>query len=147
VALLEASNVSVGRGTDSPFELFGASFIDSRRLAEYLQERRIDGVRFEAATFTPRSDIYKSHLCRGVRITVTDRLAMDAGILGVEILSALHRLYPSVFQLQKALHLLGSRAALQAIEERKDPRDVAASWQGPLDEFCRLRSGYLLYED
>jgi uncharacterized protein YbbC (DUF1343 family)/CubicO group peptidase (beta-lactamase class C family) len=147
VALAEASNVSVGRGTDTPFELLGAPWIDGRRLAEHLRQRKIDGVKFEPTTFKPRGERFKGQRCSGIRITVTDRQALDAGLLGVEILSALHRLYPDVFQLRKSYGLIGSWATLQAIEKGKDPREIASSWQKALDEFRPLRARHLLYPD
>ena len=79
--------------------------------------------------------------------SVSDRQRLDSVLLGVEILSALYRLYPNDFQIDKALSLIGSRTVLQAIKEGKEPQSIAAAWQPPLDEFLRLRATYLLYTD
>lgn len=145
VALCEASNVSVGRGTHTPFELLGAPWIDAERLAAYLRGRSIAGVDFEPARFTPSGSIFKGEECRGVRIELNDRDALDSVFLGVELLSALQRLHPGVFQLDPALHLVGSRAVLRAIADGREPESIVASWQPELDEFRRRRAPYLLY--
>ena len=87
VGMVEAANVSVGRGTDTPFELMGAPWIDGKVLADHLNGRRIAGVRFEAATFTPREWVYPGQRCEGVRIVLTDRNRLDSPLLGVELMA------------------------------------------------------------
>jgi uncharacterized protein YbbC (DUF1343 family) len=145
VAMVEGSNVSVGRGTDTPFELLGAPWIDGRELAFYLNDRKIEGVRFMPADFTPASRPFKDEVCHGVQIVLVDRQALDSPALGVEIASALHRLYPKSFQLDKTLGLIGSREVLQLIKAGQDPKGIAQQWQRPLEEFCKVRAKYLLY--
>ena len=145
VALCEASNVSVGRGTDTPFELLGAPWIDAERLAAYLRDRSIAGVDFEAARFTPSAANFKGEECRGVRIELKDRNALKPVAMGIELLFALNRLYPRVFRLDPALHLVGSRAVLQAIADGLAPESIVASWQPQLDDFRRRSTPYLLY--
>lgn len=145
VALVEGANLSVGRGTDSPFELLGAPWIDGGRLAAYLNGRGIPGVRFEAADFVPRENRYGQQLCHGVRIVLVDRETLDAPALGVEIASALQRLYPTQFELDKTLGMIGARWVVQAIKDGQDPREIAQRWQGRLAAFRALRAKYLLY--
>jgi uncharacterized protein YbbC (DUF1343 family) len=145
VAVVEGSNVSVGRGTDTPFELFGAPWVDGRDLADYLNDRAIQGVRFEPADFTPQTHRYKNEVCQGVRISLTDRQALDSPALGIEIVSALHRLYPKDFQVDKTLGMIGSREVLQAIKTGLDPTFILQAWQISLEQFCKLRAKYLLY--
>lgn len=145
VGLLEGANLSVGRGTDSPFEQLGAPWINGKALANYLNRRRIAGVRFAPANFTPRENRYKDQRCDGIRIILTDRQQLDTSLLGIEMASALQRLYPDKFQLQKILGMVGARSVLQAITEGRDPRLVVSSWQGSLEEFNKLRAGHLLY--
>ena len=147
IALAEASNVSVGRGTNTPFEILGAPWIQANALAEDLHGRNIAGVMFQPTLFIPDASAFEGQLCYGVRIVLTDRRRLDSGLLGVEILSALCRLYPNDFQIDKALSLIGSQAVLQAIKEGDDPRSIAAAWQPALDDFRRLRAAYLLYPD
>jgi uncharacterized protein YbbC (DUF1343 family) len=145
VALVEGANASVGRGTDTPFEVLGAPWINAERLAAYLNNRNIHGVSFSPADFVPKSTPYKNKVCHGVRITLTDRMGLDVGTMGIEIVAALHKLYPDDFQLHKTLGLIGSRSVLRAIREGRDPRSIALQWQDSLDEFRGLRSKYLIY--
>jgi len=145
VAMVESTNVSVGRGTTAPFELLGAPWMNGEELASYLSHRNIQGVRFMPVEFTPNSSCFKNQLCRGVQIVLLDRQALDSPALGIEIASALYRLYRRSFQIDKALGLIGSREVLQAIRDGQDPTSIVQNWQGPLELFCRLRSKYLLY--
>lgn len=146
VELLRAGDVSVGRGTETPFELLGAPWIEGEQLAAYLEGRGIPGVRFVAADFTPAEDVHPSRRCQGVRLLLTDRSALDAGRLGVELLSALARLYPNDFRLEKTIRLLGSQRTLERIRAGDDPVEIVAGWREELDAFRRLRMNYLLYE-
>jgi uncharacterized protein YbbC (DUF1343 family) len=145
VAMVEGANVSVGRGTMTPFELFGAPWINGEELASYLNNRNIQGVRFIPVDFKPQSSRFKNQLCHGVQIVLLNRQILDSPALGIEIISALHRLYPKDFQLDKTLGLIGSRKVLQAIKAGQDPATIAQDWQGALEQFCMLRSKYLLY--
>ncbi|MCL4458186.1 MAG: DUF1343 domain-containing protein [Nitrospirae bacterium] len=145
VALVEGSNVSVGRGTDTPFEVFGAPWINAKELAKYLEGRGIKGARFSPVSFTPSNSIYKNRTCNGVKVTITDRQALDSTFLGIEIITALYKLYPEKFQLDKTLGLIGSRAVLQSIKEGRDPKSISLNWQPSLEEFLKLREKYLLY--
>ena len=148
LGLVEGTNISVGRGTDTPFELFGAPWIDGSALAESLNQRALPGVRFYPADFTPaRPYPYAGQVCHGVRILVTDRNVLDTPELGVEIASALHRLYSDPFQLQKMNTLLANRATLDAIRAGDDPGQIAETWSQSLAEFNRRRQAALLYPD
>jgi uncharacterized protein YbbC (DUF1343 family) len=128
-----------------PFELFGAPWIDAEELAAYLNNRKVQGVRFSPMDFTPDSSPFKNQLCHGVQIILVDRQALDSTALGVEIASALHRLYPKDFELDKTLSLIGGRKVLQAIQDGQDPNSIVLNWQNPLEQFRKLRSKYLLY--
>ncbi len=145
VALVEGANVSVGRGTSTPFEIFGSPWMNGEKLAEVLNSRKIPGVQFKAVDFTPYSHRFKNEVCHGVQVMLTDRQALDAAALGIEILSALWKLYPNDFEIEKTLHLVGARWVLQAIKEGQDPQSIAINWQESLKKFCKLREKYLLY--
>jgi uncharacterized protein YbbC (DUF1343 family) len=145
VAMVESTNVSVGRGTTTPFELLGAPWMNGEELASYLNNRRIQGVRFMPVDFTPNSSSFKDQLCHGIQIALLDRQVLDSPALGIEIASALHRLYPNDFHLDKTLGLIGSREVLQSVKEGQDPTSIVQNWQGLLEQFCKLRSKYLLY--
>jgi uncharacterized protein YbbC (DUF1343 family)/CubicO group peptidase (beta-lactamase class C family) len=145
VALVEGTNVSVGRGTDTPFELLGAPWIKSRELAQYLNTREISGVRFVPTTFTPNASTYSGQRCEGVNFILIDRNAFDAPELGIELASALHKLYPDQFQLQKMNDILVNQSAYDAIVRGEDPRRIAADWQPSLDKFQQTRQKYIVY--
>jgi uncharacterized protein YbbC (DUF1343 family) len=145
VAMVEGANVSVGRGTPTPFELLGAPWIDAQELTAYLNERNIPGVRFLPADFMPESGHFEKQFCHGVQVVLINRQELDSPALGLEIASALQRLYPKDFQLEKILPLIGTREVLQAIQEGQDPNSIVLQWQGPLEQFHKLRSKYLLY--
>jgi uncharacterized protein YbbC (DUF1343 family)/CubicO group peptidase (beta-lactamase class C family) len=145
VAMVEGANVSVGRGTDTPFELLGAPWMDSKNFAAYLNARNIQGVRFVPADFKPSSSSFADHLCHGVQIILIDRQALDPAELGVELAAALWKLYPQDFQLEKTLPLIGARWVLEAIKAGKDPRRIVYEWQDALQQFRTLRAKYLLY--
>jgi uncharacterized protein YbbC (DUF1343 family)/CubicO group peptidase (beta-lactamase class C family) len=145
VGMIEATNISVGRGTDTPFELIGAPWIEPMQLASYLNAREIDGVRFVPVEFTPASSEYAAELCRGVNIVVTDRNALDAPEMGAEIASALHRLYPDRYKIERLDTLMVSQSSMEAITAGSDPRRIAEDWQDEDEKFIALRQKYLLY--
>jgi uncharacterized protein YbbC (DUF1343 family)/CubicO group peptidase (beta-lactamase class C family) len=146
VAMVEGANVSVGRGTDTPFEVLGAPWIDGKRLAGELNERKIQGVRFLPFEFTPRESRFANEACYGVQINLLDRDALDAPEMGVEIATALYKLFPKDFQIDQALPLIGSREVLDGIKRHHDPRRSAYHWeQDTLSPFRKMRAQYLLY--
>jgi uncharacterized protein YbbC (DUF1343 family)/CubicO group peptidase (beta-lactamase class C family) len=146
VALVEGTNVSVGRGTDTPFELVGAPWIDARQFADYLNARQIAGVRFVARSFTPTSSTYAGQLCNGVNIILLDRTVLDAPELGIELASALHKLHPSQYQMARMIEILANRVTYDAIRAGQDPRTMAESWREALQQFQELRQKYLIYK-
>lgn len=145
VALIEGTNVSVGRGTDTPFQLVGAPWIKPKQLAAYLNARLIAGVRFVPTEFAPASATYGGQRCGGVQIVLTNRETLDAPELGIELASALHKLYPQEFELTKMSALLANQAALQGLQSGEDPRRIAEDWRDGLDRFLQVRAKYLLY--
>ena len=145
VGMIESANVSVGRGTATPFEVVGAPWIAGDRLARYLTDRCLAGVRFEPVSFVPSASPYARQRCGGVRVRLTDRNALNVAALGVELAAALYHLYPGQFQIDRTVGMIGSRQVLQAIKQGADPRDIERQWQPRLKDFERLRSKYLLY--
>ncbi len=146
VALIEGTNVSIGRGTDTPFEWIGAPWIKARELAEYLNSRALSGLRFVPVSFTPTSSVYSGQLCQGVNIVVLDRNTVDAPELGVELAAALHKLYPKEFKIERMAELLVNQAAFDALVAGQDPRRVAEGWRESLEKFGEMRAKYLLYK-
>jgi uncharacterized protein YbbC (DUF1343 family)/CubicO group peptidase (beta-lactamase class C family) len=145
IGMIEATNISVGRGTDTPFEVVGAPWIDAGTLARALNAREIGGVRFVPISFTPTSSEYADQRCGGVNIIVTDRNALDAPELGIEIASALHALYPDQYKIAGIDTLMRSKASLDAVAQGEDPRRIAEQWQDQIEQFTAMRSKYLLY--
>ncbi|HEU4891806.1 MAG TPA: exo-beta-N-acetylmuramidase NamZ domain-containing protein [Vicinamibacterales bacterium] len=145
VGAIESTNLSVGRGTDTPFEQIGAPWIDGVQLAETLNARAIPGVRFYPVRFTPLSSKYAKAECQGVFLVVTDRQALRPVRLGVELASALNRLYGSKFELESAERLFGSHEGLARIRAGEDPAVIASSWGAAEGRWRLLRAKYLLY--
>ncbi len=145
VGMIESANISVGRGTATPFEIIGAPWIAGDRLARYLTGRHLPGITFEAVAFTPGERPYAHHRCGGVRMKVVDRGALDVARLGVELAAALYRLYPGKFQFGQSVTMIGSRQVVQAIKNCEDPKVIERRWQPGLEAFGRLRARYLLY--
>ena len=145
VAWVEGTNVSVGRGTDTPFEVIGAPWIDSRKLTDYLNGRMIPGVHFAPARFTPAASRHANRESNGVRVTLQDRNALDSSVLGLELVAALAKLFPAHFELQRTASIIGSRAVFGAIQASTDPRVIASDWQDDLDKFRARRERHLLY--
>jgi uncharacterized protein YbbC (DUF1343 family) len=145
VGAIEWSNVSVGRGTDTPFEQVGAPWVDEVKLAESLNDRRVPGVRFYPVQFTPSSSVYANEICRGVFLVVTDRHALRPVRLGIEIAAALHRLHPDKYDFKNTVRLLGSQATVDRIRRGDDPAEIARSWAPAEEYWRRLRARYLLY--
>ncbi|MGB6691186.1 MAG: exo-beta-N-acetylmuramidase NamZ domain-containing protein [Terracidiphilus sp.] len=145
VGMIEATNISVGRGTDTPFELVGAPWIDPAALARYLNSRQLDGVRFIPVRFTPTSSVYANEPCGGVNLVVTDRNALDSPEMGIEIAAALVKLYPSQYKIDGLDTLMVNKSSLDALIAGEDPRRVAEDWQDADERFEKLRAPYLLY--
>jgi uncharacterized protein YbbC (DUF1343 family)/CubicO group peptidase (beta-lactamase class C family) len=143
--MIEGANVSVGRGTDTPFEVLGAPWMDGQKLADYLNARRIQGVRFIPMDFTPTAAKFQGELCHGVSVELLDRQALDSPELGVELAAALYKLFPGKFELDKTLPLVGSRDVIAAIRSGRDPRGIALAWGEELQSFLKIRERYLLY--
>ncbi len=146
VAIIEGSNVSVGRGTDTPFELVGAPWIKGKELAAYLNQRGIAGVRFVPVTFTPTSVWYSGQKCEGINLVVTDRNGFDGPELGIELASALHKLYAADFKLEKIQDLLVNQSVYDALVAGQDPRRIAQEWMDGLEKFEKVREKYLIYK-
>ncbi|MFO7693987.1 MAG: DUF1343 domain-containing protein [Vicinamibacterales bacterium] len=144
IGAIEASNLSVGRGTDTPFEHFGAPWIDGPRLAMELNRRNLPGVRFYPVSFTPASSRYANELCHGVFIIVTDREGMRPVRVGLEVASALYRLFPGAFEVDKVGRLFGADT-VRRIRAGEDPGAIAASWARGESGWRLLRSKYLRY--
>jgi len=144
IGIIETA-VSVGRGTETPFELVGAPYVDGATLARELMAMPLPGIRFEAAEFTPSSSVFAGKRCGGVRLIITDRNALRPVMTGVAIALVLHRLYPSELALDKVGPLLKDPATLEAIRADKPLPEIVAMWRADEAAFEARRAKYLLY--
>ena len=144
VGLLESA-LSVGRGTDTPFEVVGAPYIDDVKLAEALSSARLPGVSFVPIRFTPTLSIHKDQICKGVSILLTDRDRCNVVDVGLLLAETLYRLYPKDFDPDKMQHLLLHPPTLAAVKADKPLPEIRALWQKDLDDFMQRRAKYLIY--
>jgi uncharacterized protein YbbC (DUF1343 family)/CubicO group peptidase (beta-lactamase class C family) len=145
IGAIEYSNISVGRGTDQPFEQIGAPWIDGRALAATLNGRGIPGIRFYPITFTPTSSKYANQSCEGVFMVITSRVTLPSVRLGLEVAAALWKLHGDRYQMENTDRLFGSRAMLERAKAGEDPQRIAAEWLGAEARWRLLRAKYLLY--
>jgi uncharacterized protein YbbC (DUF1343 family) len=146
VGLIEGTNISVGRGTDTPFELVGAPWIKSKEFAAYLNARGIAGVRFVPVMFTPNSSNYSGQACQGVNIVLTDRNGFDGPEMGMELAAALLKLYASNWKIEKMQQLLVNQSVYEALATGQDPRRISQEWRDELQKFQKVREKYLIYK-
>ena len=146
IGLLETTNVSVGRGTDTPFEVVGAPWIDGRKLAAYLNDRDLPGVRFVPIRFKPNASVFKDEDLGGVNIVVTNRNILNSVRTGVEIASALRKLYPNDWQVDKYARLLVNQRVLNDVKGSDSPESIEKAWNDDLSAFKTRRSAFLLYK-
>jgi len=148
VGMIEYSkNLSVGRGTDAPFEQVGSDFIGGRELAAYLNTRQIPGIRVYPTSFTPVDSNFKGVRVEGVRFVITNRELLDAGRLGLELAAALQKLYPGRIDLTASKRLIGSDDVIRRLQAGDDPRAIQDSLTDSLAAFVKLRAPYLLYPE
>ena len=145
IGLLEATNVSVGRGTDAPFELVGAPWMDGKALAEKLNALSIGGVSFEAIEFSPRSAVHANKKCGGIRVKVTDRNAFEPITTGLRIAAALHELHPNDWDFESLDKMLKHKPAMEALRAQKSIVEVEGTWAEDLAAFKKKREAFLLY--
>jgi uncharacterized protein YbbC (DUF1343 family) len=146
IEILQAGGVSVGRGTDAPFEQFGAPWIHAETLVAELDGQEIPGVSFTPTQFTPTDGLYMGQACGAVSLRVTDQASFRSMLMGLQIIEALGHLYPQNFELAKTIELLGSLSTVEQLERGERPRAIIAGWAPQLDDFRRVRRKYLLYQ-
>jgi uncharacterized protein YbbC (DUF1343 family) len=146
IGLLETTNLSVGRGTDTPFELFGAPWLDAARLATELNGLKLPGVRFAPLMYTPDASKFEGELCNGVSITITDRSRFESVRTGLEIALILRKHWPDDWETSRYIRLLGNQAVLDAVLSGRPYVEVKNTYNAGLLEFLQRRSSFLLYD-
>jgi len=145
VGLLETTNLSVGRGTDTPFEVIGAPWLDGPALANGLNRASLPGVSFAPLEFTPDASKFAGEPCSGVRLTITDREAFDPLQTGLQIARQLALAYPDTWEIDALPRLLGNDATQRAIADSLPYADILAAYAPELAEFRKRRAQYLIY--
>jgi uncharacterized protein YbbC (DUF1343 family) len=144
--ILQNAGVSVGRGTEAPFEEFGAPWINGEDMAEVLNAKGLPGVHFANQPFIPVSGLYAGQHCGGVSVRVTDRAALRSMRIGLEIVAALNKKYPDHFDVNKILFLVGNDSTLQQLQSGTPVNEIIASWAKDIAAYDAARRRYFLYK-
>ena len=146
LGMIESSNISVGRGTDTPFAWIGAPWIDATQFAAALNRRMIPGIRFVPVEFTPQAPYpYAGQVCNGVQFVITNRNELNVPEMGIEIASMLNKMYPTQYHLDAIARLLANQATLKALQDHEDPESIADTWRDSVEQFMERRKAYLIY--
>src|SRR6266566_1320862 len=143
--ILQAGGVSVGRGTDRPFERIGAPWMRGAEFSEYMKRRSVPGVRFVPDRFTPDSGLFKGEMCEGASVVVTNRDSFASMRMGIEIAAALAKLYPRNFDATKIIALVGNAETIRRLKAGDSPAAIVGGWNEDLEIFRKMRAKYLLY--
>jgi uncharacterized protein YbbC (DUF1343 family) len=144
--ILQNAGVSVGRGTETPFEQFGAPWIDGEKIAAVLNAAHLPGLKFVAQSFIPVSGLYAGRRCGGVGIRITDRAEVRSMRMGIEIAALLEKMYPQDFDVSKTMALLGNAETVQKLKDGVSAAEILAAWQPALAAYDRTRRKYFLYK-
>ncbi|QDV48564.1 exo-beta-N-acetylmuramidase NamZ domain-containing protein [Gimesia fumaroli] len=145
IGLLETTNLSVGRGTDTPFEWIGAPWLDGMKLARQLNRSGLSGVRFVPVQFTPESSKFSGELCGGVNFIITDRGQFQSVRTGLEVAHQLRLLFPDQWETKSFNRLLGNQRVFDAVVAGQSVFAIQALSQQELAEFAVRRAKFLLY--
>ncbi len=145
IGLLETTNLSVGRGTDTPFEIIGSPWIENQKLSSFLNTKNLKGVRFVPISFTPKSSVFKGEKCNGINIIITNRNTFEPIKTGLVISLTLRELYPNKWEMKNYNRLLVSQKTLEMVKEKKTFEEIQNSWKRDLAEFKKRRKNFLLY--
>jgi len=149
LGILETTSISVGRGTERPFQLYGAPWVDSGRVVANLERRRIPGLIFARASFVPDAPghSYRGKSCYGVSVTITEREKLDPTLAGLHLVQAFYETHPERFRRYEgfATEVGDSEVWNLLTAKRVAPEVVAKRWKSDLERFSRVRERYLLY--
>jgi len=141
--LLEGKSVSVGRGTDTPFEIVGAPWFRAREVATYLNALKMPGVRFVPRRFRPAASLFKGEECQGIDIQIVNREVFDPVLMGMELLAASIKFHPG--KIEPTMRLLGSDEVLAKLKTGESGRQILNEARPQLEQFRKLREKYLIY--
>ena len=132
---------------DRPFEMYGAPFMDSQKVADNLAKRNIPGVRFVPFNFLPTVHVFKNQECHGVFAVITDRTKLNSQLAGLHLMQAFYECYPTEYKAERGFPRQSGDPNLwkSLIEDRLTPEQIVASWQPDINKFLKIREKYLLY--
>ena len=143
--IVEKTNMSVGRGTFAPFELYGAPWVDGKELARRMNGIGLPGLQFMPAEFTPERSAFAGESCSGVRVVLTDRGKLDCLRAGLTFLDAIYRLHGDAFDIERIGPMIGDPAVAEKIKAGVPVEKIVSDWQPRLRRFMKRRERYLLY--
>ncbi len=146
IEILQNAGVSVGRGTQRPFEEFGAPWLNGDEAAAALNARNLSGVHFAGQPFIPIAGLYSGQRCGGVSMRITDRFKVRSMRMGLEIAAILQKLYPKQFEVSKLIELVGNSDTVQQLQSGVPPEKIVANWSTALSTFDQVRRKYFLYK-
>ena len=147
VGLLELTNLATGRGTDTPFERFGAPWIDPIAFARELNGRNLPGVRFTPIRFTPKERQFAGQECGGVQVAITSRAEFEPVTMGLAIALSLRKLYREEWQTEGFRKMIADDATTAAVLEGRSLTDIEALWREELSAFRAVRAKYMIYPE
>ena len=147
MCLIEGTNISEGRGTDKPFLIFGAPWIDAAKLTTELNKLNLTGLKFSPTEFTPTASKFQNEKCLGCEIIITNRNKIDAFYTGVAIVDTLARMYPEnlEWKIKHFDRLCGTDMIRKEIEQKQPIAKLKTQWQKETKEFNKIRKKYLIY--
>jgi len=146
IGILETTNLSVGRGTERPFEWIGAPWLDGAKLAAALAQETLPGIRFVPARLTPAASVHKGKLCGGVHLFIDDWATFQPVRTGLAVAATLRRLYPEGWKIDRLDVLLVHEATWKGLATGTPWRDLERAWQPALEQFRDRRKACLLYD-
>ena len=145
IGLLETTNLSVGRGTDTPFEQIGAPYIQAREFANAMNARKLKGIRFVPIHFTPGSSKFNGQVCGGLNLVITDRDVFDPLATGLELAVALRAMYGEHWETKSLNRLLSHQQTYESIKAGASLGDIRSAYNNELQDFRQRRKAFLLY--
>lgn len=146
LGILEAGNISVGRGTTKPFKYYGSPWIDSDVLLGELNQYNINGLTMSKVNFTPDKSIYKNEKCYGIEFAIIDREKINPLRTGIIIIKSIYKLYPNKYKFNRLKHMIGNSYIVDMIKSERPIQEIIESWKGRLESFKQIRKKYLLYD-
>jgi uncharacterized protein YbbC (DUF1343 family)/CubicO group peptidase (beta-lactamase class C family) len=145
IGLLETTNLSVGRGTDTPFEQIGAPWINGQELAMLMNQHQLPGVAFIPVEFTPTASKFSNQQCFGINIAITDRNALQPIEIGLTLAATLRRQYPDAWETKSLNRLLGNETTYKLLLDGKSGSDIMPAVSAGVSDFLRRRDAFLIY--